>query len=127
MVVRYEWSRTQGYEVSSLGDKRFSALFATLPDGKTIEGWYQGVVKGYDPYANNWRAGKGKPPLRKITREQQYMEYKCLWYSYFRFYPEYIEELKFNILPHFDYTLRDSFATSDINQARAIADILNRE
>ena len=46
------------YEVSTAGDKRFSALNATLSDGKTIEYHYQVNIKGYDSI----KAGKGKPP-----------------------------------------------------------------
>ena len=39
----YKWGRHSrpGYEVSSKGDKRFSAFFARLPNGKTIEFMYQ--------------------------------------------------------------------------------------
>ena len=36
-----KWSRKGGYECSSKGDKRFSALFAVMPDGRTIEQHYQ--------------------------------------------------------------------------------------
>lgn len=63
----YKWSRTakDSYEVSSQGDKRFSALNAkfkkgTIIDGvdvsgKTIEDVYQSVVK---------KSGKGKAPAK---------------------------------------------------------------
>ena len=44
----FSWQRKEGYECSSKGDKRFSALFATMPDGRTIEQWYQCDIKGYD-------------------------------------------------------------------------------
>lgn len=43
MLSRYSWGRRTrpGYEVSSKGDKRFSALFAKMPDGRSIEMHYQ--------------------------------------------------------------------------------------
>lgn len=45
----YDWSRKYngGYEVSSQGDKRFSALYARLKDGRTIEEAYQLDVKNF--------------------------------------------------------------------------------
>lgn len=42
-------SRGKGYNVSSTGDRRFSALYAILSDGRCIEAHYQCDVKGYDP------------------------------------------------------------------------------
>ena len=39
--MKYIWQRRGGYEVSSKGDKRFSALNAVLPDGLSIEVHYQ--------------------------------------------------------------------------------------
>ena len=61
----YKWSRysDNSYEVSSQGDKRFSALFAKLKDGRTIEEAYQLDVKGYRQQSNNWKEGKGKAPI----------------------------------------------------------------
>ena len=44
----FVWQRRGGYEVSSIGDKRFSAMYAVMPDGRTIEQWYQCDLKGYD-------------------------------------------------------------------------------
>ncbi len=37
----FKYSKHFGYEVSSIGDIRFSALFARLEDGRTIEQHYQ--------------------------------------------------------------------------------------
>ena len=58
----YYWARRDknGYEVSSKGDKRFSALYARMLDGRTIEEHYQCDVKGYDVGGTNWKLGKGK-------------------------------------------------------------------
>ena len=53
------WSRFGGYECSSKGDARFSAFRARMPDGRSIEEWYQCDVKGYDPGGTAWRSGKG--------------------------------------------------------------------
>lgn len=33
-MVNYTWQRYGGYEVSSRGDKRFSAFYARLADGR---------------------------------------------------------------------------------------------
>ena len=64
-TTQFTWNRTSNnsYEVSSKGDKRFSALYATFKDGTiidgidvggmTIEEVYQKVVK---------KSGKGKAP-----------------------------------------------------------------
>ncbi len=38
---RFKWARYGGYEISSQGDKRFSAFNAILSDGRSIEQWYQ--------------------------------------------------------------------------------------
>lgn len=42
------WARFGGYDCSTKGDRRFSALVAKMPDGRTIEQWYQCDVKAYD-------------------------------------------------------------------------------
>jgi hypothetical protein len=42
-----------GYEVSTVGDKRFSALVAKLKDGRTIEEAYQLDVKGFRQLGND--------------------------------------------------------------------------
>lgn len=61
---KYTWSRRGGYEVSSKGDKRFSALNAKIEhfNNLTIETLYQCTEygKNCDPINLNWKAGKGK-------------------------------------------------------------------
>lgn len=121
----YKWSKDTGYEVSTKGDSRFSAFCAYLQNDLTIEQAYQCRIKGYDPTGKNWRLGKGKPSLRHTNRQDLYNDYKSLWQEYFWFHPELRDHL-IEILPSYEHILRDSFATSDINQARAIADILNQ-
>lgn len=64
----YKWARrvSRGepyYEVSSKGDKRFSAFYAKLSDGRSIEEAYQLDIKGYRKLGNNPMLGKGKPPM----------------------------------------------------------------
>lgn len=39
--MQYSWKRYGGYEVSTHGDKRFSAFCALMPDGRSIEMHYQ--------------------------------------------------------------------------------------
>jgi len=122
-VSMYKWNRRgPGHEVSSVGDKRFSAMFAKLEDGRTIEMHYQCDIKGYDPGGKEWRLGKGKPPLRKDV--DLWKEYLDLWRQWAERNPNLIEELK--VLAGLkNCTLTDCFAKTPINQARALAVILN--
>lgn len=120
-----KWSRTgDGYEVSTRGDPRFSAFKAMMPDGRSIEQWYQCDVKGYDPGGHNWRLGKGRPPLITFNREQLYELYLSLWRLWALRHPRLIEDLNIIAIQN-NHLLTDGFATSDINQARALAQILN--
>lgn len=118
----YKWKRYGGYEVSTKGDKRFSALNAILPDGRSIEMHYQCDVKGHDPGGTNWRLGKGKPP---INRDRD------LWTAYFGLWVVWAidhEELLAELKQHADTIgkiLSDCFANTDVNQARALAELLN--
>lgn len=109
------------YEVSTKGDTRYSALVASI-DGKTIEEIYQLDIKGYREISDDWKIGKGKPPMKDITIEEQYLEYKKLWSEYFiknnDLYLEILEKAK-------NKTITDMFATSNINQARAICELCN--
>ena len=122
----YKWSRISdnNYEVSTKGDKRYSALVAKLEDGRTIEEVYQLDIKGYRKFSNDWKFGKGKKPLRDINEEQLFEEYKNLWKTYFNENPNLLEEI--SILAK-DKVLTDMFAYTGISQARAIAEILNEK
>lgn len=51
------------YEVSTQGDRRFSAFVARLRDGRTIEEAYQLDIKGYRSFSDDVKYGKGKLPL----------------------------------------------------------------
>lgn len=116
------WARKGGYECSSKGDKRFSALFAVMPDGRTIEQHYQCDVKGYQPGGTNWHMGKGKPPLDKT--KDMWKEYLNLWEIWAAHNPQLIQQLAVKA-KEFGYVLTDMFATTPVNQARALAEILN--
>ena len=117
------WGRRgSGYQVSSKGDKRFSAFYAQLPDGRSIECAYQCDVKGYDIGGTNWRLGKGKPPLD--TSKDMYQEYLQLWKSWASANPLLVQELRELAAQHSNM-LCDMFASTPVNQARALADILN--
>jgi len=118
----YDWVRFGGYECSSKGDSRFSAFYARLADGRTIEQHYQCDVKGYDPGGTDWRKGKGKPPL--LPSEDLYTEYLALWREWADANPQLIDEL-LEEADHHDCLLSDGCATTPINQARALSDILN--
>lgn len=123
-MILFKWGRyfKNGYEVSSKGDHRFSALNARLSSGRTIEEIYQCSIKGYDPKGNNWRLGKGKPPLDKTINLWE--EYLKLWKQWANENPKLIKELYYNA-SQCEYTLTDRFASTPINQARALATILN--
>ena len=123
-MSRYTWNRKGGYQCSTKGDRRFSAFYARLADGRSIEEHYQCDIKQFDLGGTNWRLGKGKSPLRNISPDDLYLEYKDLWKQYFALNP-YLVDFLIDILPNYNYILSDVFATSPINQARAIADILN--
>ena len=118
------WARfhKDGYEVSTAGDKRFSALNAKLKDGRSIEEAYQLDVKGYrGKGATDWRAGKGKPPVRNITRDQSWNEYKGLWNQWAQENPPMIDELR---KLSGGRPLTDRFANTDVSQARALSEIM---
>jgi len=110
------------YEVSTKGDKRFSALNATFKEGpykgRTIEDVYQNDLKG---------SGKGKPPapgspLYGRSIEESYNQYKNLWEQWAKENPELMAELKQKSIGK---TLTDSFARTNVSQAKALTDILN--
>lgn len=124
--MQFSWERKNpaGYEVSSRGDLRFSAFGAKLSDSRCIEHWYQCDIKGYDPKGRNWQLGKGKPSLIPYPNDEQYQLYKSLWKLYLIQNPELFEELHAKVTEH-GGILTDMFANTDINQARALADILN--
>jgi len=123
--MKYSWARRNpnGIEVSSKGDSRFSALYAKMPDGRTIEQWYQCDIKGYQPGGRDWKLGKGKPPVYSWTVAQQWELYLSLWRLWALHNLELLKIL--STLANSHGVLTDCFATSDINQARALSVILN--
>ena len=123
MMKTFAWQRFGGYECSSKGDSRFSAFYARLEDGRTIEQIYQCDVKGYDPGGVNWRLGKGKPPLRTVDL---WPEYLGLWRSWAKVHDSELADLS-NKAELFGRILSDGFATSEINQAHALCVILNEK
>ena len=117
----FTWSRNEGYRVSSLGDKRFSALYAVLKNGFTIEQIYQTKIKGYPSV----KEGKGKPPIDK-TYTQCEQEYKALWKIYLDENPDLLNQLEMKARENGN-CLEDRFASSAINQARILSQILNEK
>ena len=107
----YTWQRYRGYEVSSKGDK-------------SIEQHYQCDVKGYDIGGTNWRLGKGKPPKGSMTKDDLWNKYLILWILWAKDNYILIQELKERADKH-NKILSDRFASTSINQARALSYILN--
>ena len=120
----YTWKRYGGYEVSSHGDRRFSAFNAVMPDGRSIECHYQCDIKGYDIGGRNWKLGKGKPPREKMSHEEIWQKYLKLWEVWADNNPALMQELK-EVLVKYNNTLSDKFASTPVNQARALAEVLN--
>lgn len=119
-MSKYTWSKFGGYECSSKGDKRYSAFYARLNDGLSIEHHFQCFIKGYPSIEE----GKGNPPLREMPKEETYYLYKELWRKYLDSKPWLWTELKVNV-EKCNNTVSDMFGTSEINQARALCDLLN--
>ena len=109
------------YEVSTKGDKRFSALNARLEDGRTIEEAYQLDVKGYRKEGEDPRLGKGKPPRNDLTPDQSYEAYKQLWATWLDENPDLAAELKEIVSSK---KLVDRFARTRINQADVLMELL---
>ena len=118
-----QWARRGGYECSSKGDIRFSAVYAVMPDGRSIEQHYQCDIKGYQPNGTNWRLGKGKPPLDRT--KDMWAEYLNLWTIWAKENGALLSELR-ELAEAYNNTLSDVFASTPINQAHALAEILNQ-
>ena len=112
----------EGYELSSHGDRRFSALFCRLKDGRTIEQAYQLDIKGYRVEGDDWRLGKGKPSINGKNPDQLWDEYLKLWRQWTQENPTILEDLRNKAAGKI---LTDKFASSPVSQARALALILN--
>jgi len=125
------------YEVSSKGDKRFSAMNATFApgtilfghdvSGRTIESVYQhGVKQGDWTTDNNNKTGapKDNTIITGNTENDSYTQgYLPLWQEWARQNPQLIEELRQKAQGKI---LTDMFASTATSQARALADILNQ-
>lgn len=120
--VRFTWQRRNGYEVSSKGDTRFSPMFAKMDDGMTIEAHYQCDVKGHDPGGSDWRVGKGRPP--KWPEVNLWDEYLLLWRVWSGQNIDLMRDL-FKKAKANGGILSDCHASTGVNQARALATVLN--
>lgn len=123
----FNWRRYDGYEVSSKGDSRFSALNARFPieylGGRTIEQIYQCCVKQFNPGGTNWKDYKGKPPLDPVV--DLWKEYLSLWRLWSHLNIDLMRELYANASYGGQHYLSDMFANTSISQARALAGCLN--
>lgn len=117
----YTWAKNNGYECSSAGDSKFSAFYAIMPDGRSIEQHYQCDVKGYEVGGTNWKLGKGKPPLKDVDLWKEYLN---LWKIWAKTNSHLLDELEV-LAGERDCVLSDMFAKTDVNQAHALCVILN--
>lgn len=136
--LKYRWAKSspESYEVSSAGDRRFSAFNAILvvKNGNTwnIETYYQIITKGYHqqakdsgiPFKQWWKIGKSKSPLNNKSSRELYVEYLEIWRRWSVANPELFHEL--SILAD-GKVLTDKFATTEVNQAHALCDLLNEK
>lgn len=145
--ARYAADNETSYEISSAGDRRFSAINAELADGRSIEEAYQLDVKGYAQHpliAAAFVEGKtfkdiffdkklrdvfkGAPPLVDLdqdeteSRNKLFGEYMKLWREWATENPQLVQELANNARGK---VLTDKFASTENNQARALATLLN--
>lgn len=125
----YSWARRGGYEISSKGDRRFSAFSAKIKcfDNLTVEVLYQCTDefgKGNDPIGLDWRKGKGFAPVNGKTHEQLYEGYKTLWTFWMAENMDLVFELA-EQAANANYVISDCFANSPVNQARAWSELLN--
>lgn len=120
-------SSSEKFEVSSAGDRRFSAGWAEI-DGRTIEDIYQVDIKGGKKtgsgrFAYSTKSKDPAPgsPAASMTRDEQYQAYKQLWVRFFDENPELLDEVAELSRGKI---LTDQYGSGAINQARAIDDIL---
>lgn len=111
-----------GFEVSSKGNtlgKKFSAFNAKLKDGRSIEEHYQVDIKGY----SSIKEGKGKPS-KKTPNNKLWDSYLNLWRKWADTNPELMQQLR-EAVSKTGNSLKDSFAKTQNNQAKALATLLN--
>ena len=80
--------------------------------------------KRYDIGGTNWKLGKGKPPAYGLDPKTQWEMYFNLWKVWAMTHKDLIVDLHSKAVSQ-GGILSDRFANSDINQARALAQILN--
>ena len=97
----------QTYELSNIGDRRFSDTSATMGDGKNLRQLYNQEVRN-----------------RKLTKsEDKYQVYKRLWKQYLMVYGTGYETLK--QLKADGYQFTDNFAKDGISAARAVNELID--
>lgn len=75
------------------------------------------------PGGTNWRLAKGKQPPCLKSRQQLWLEYYGFWCQWAELHPVWMMELRYHATVH--GKLSDRFASSEINQARALSQWLN--
>lgn len=98
---------TKPYELSNIGDRRFSDTSASMGDGKNLRQLYNQEVRN-----------------RKLTKsEDKYQLYKSLWKQYLMVYGSGYEILK--QLKADGYQFTDNFVKDGISAARAVNELID--
>lgn len=99
---------------------------AVLPDGRTIEEAYQLDVKGYRAKGvTNWLIVKGKPPVSHMTQNELFVAFVKLWDEYIWANDGMLMDLFWATEKCGCRVLTDQFAKTPVNQAAALAALLN--
>lgn len=125
--MKIQWSRAKdlgGYDISSTGDVRYSSYTAKMPDGRSLEAWYQCDVKGYEPGGTQITLGKGNVPLVPYKGNELFIAYKGLWRIWAVYNIPLMKEL-LKLAQSNGNLLIDYTSTSDVCNARALSEILN--
>jgi len=108
-MVICSWSKFSGYDISKRGDSRFTPSSAILSNKKSIEENYNTniiLLKEKDSNIDLWE------------------EYLNLWRKWCFFRNDLTYQLLTEVRSH-NGILRDRYAKSDFNHARALSIILN--
>lgn len=120
----FRWRRLGGYEVSSEGDKRFTAKYAIMHDGRSLQEWYVNDIKQFDVRTYGLYGPAVRKP--KTYNPDLFEEYLDLWRVWAFYNKPLMRELyKLSRDHQTPFVLSNRFAHTSINNARALSIVLN--